>query len=151
MKSGQWPQRNLWSIVGSITVLLTMMEGKYKLEAGTMMSVALLFMAREGLERTRPIISRSLSKSDPQTMERFINIGFLIGLVFFSLIPLPTRYGWCVFFLWVVILVVQQYGYFHPYDYKFSRRRIRGRIFPGTGILPVNKYCFYLRLFLALR
>ena len=90
----------LWSIVGSITVLLTMMgEGKYKLEAGTMISVALLFMARGIGTGLGPIISRSLSKSDPQTMERFINIGFLIGLVFFSLIPFANSIWMVCIFL----------------------------------------------------
>ena len=78
----------LWSIVGSVTVLLTLMgEGKYRLEAGAMISVAVLFMARGIGTGLGPIVSRALSRSDPETMERFINRGYLLGMLFFCLIP----------------------------------------------------------------
>lgn len=121
----------LWSIVGSVTVLLTMMgEGKYKLEEGAMISVAVLFMARGVGTGLGPIVSRALSKSDPKTMEKFINSGYLMGLVFFSLIPYMNS-------IWLVSLCLIGAHIGGATTWVFSSIRlqqlveteIRGRIF----------------------
>lgn len=138
----------LWSIVGSVTVLLTMMgEGKYKLEAGAMISVAILFMARGLGTGLGPIISRALSKSDPKTMEKFISLGFLIGLVFFSLIPFCNSIWTVAIFLagghiggatvWVFSSIRLQ---------QLVETEIRGRIFSWELVffLLVNIFSIYI-------
>ena len=90
----------LWSIVGSVSVLLALLgEGKYMLEAGAMISVSVLFVARGLGTGLGPIISRSLSKSDPHKMERFITYGFLVGAIFYALIPFAQT-------IWVVIILL---------------------------------------------
>jgi predicted MFS family arabinose efflux permease len=90
----------LWSIAGSVSVLLALLgEGKYAYGGRGMIGVSILFAARGLGTGLGPIIARWLSRGSPLRMEHMITVGFAFGAVFYMLLPFVDT-------IWLVCLLV---------------------------------------------
>ena len=120
-----------WCLAGSINLVLTLLGERVFAVAGLpMLGVTVLYVARGIGTGLGPFVSRHLSQSREDAMERFIAVGFLCGAVFYMLIPLSPN-------LWIVcpLLVCAHLGGATIWVFSTIRlqqlvpNEVRGRVF----------------------
>lgn len=81
----------VWSMSGPVVLVLTILgENVFRIAAAPMLGVSLLYMARGMGTGLGPVLARSVSRSEPKAMERFITWGFWVVGVFYILIGLAN-------------------------------------------------------------